>query len=537
MRPSILIALLVFASGNATALRAAAASGPPKLVVLLSVDQLRADYVERYRGTWSQGLHRLFDGGAWFRQARFTYAHTVTCAGHATISTGTQPATHGMILNEWWDRETGRNLPCTQDDNVTNVGYGMTGVPGGDGPGRLRVVTLADVLRTECGARVVSLSLKARSAITLAGQRAEVVLWMDGARWGTSTAYATEPPGFLAALAASHSPASAAGNVWQRRGSEEHYRFVDDATWERPPPGWGTTFPHTIAAAGDNVAGQWKRTPLADAALVELALASLDELELGVRGTTDYLAVSFSSLDYVGHAFGPQSHEVQESLLALDESLAALLNGLDERVGAGEYVVALTADHGVSPIPERIAEYGIDAGRVNPQELASVVEARLVELLGIGPHVASVNHTDLYFAPGVYDRLLATPQALEAVRTTLLAQAGVEGVFQRGELLAAASSDDTAVRAIGRSFRAERSGDLVLSWKPFWIASTSAATHGTHRDYDTRVPLVLLGHGVRPGQYFGPADPVDVAPTLAFLAQVTLPGAEGRVLSEALIGP
>jgi predicted AlkP superfamily pyrophosphatase or phosphodiesterase len=518
--------------------------GGPGLIVLVSVDQMRGDYVERYRGDWAGGLRRLLDGGAWFRQATYSYSHTVTCAGHATISTGTLPRTHGMVLNEWWDRGSGESVRCTADPSVRNLPYGAEpppeGLPG-DGPGRLLSPTLADVLRLEAGARVASLSLKARSAIALAGREADLAVWLDGeGRWTTSSAFADSPPGFLAETAAALAPQTAVGWAWQPRRAIETYRGADDVAWERPPRGWGVTFPHVIGEGAESVASptawavadHWRRSPLSDAALVELALAAADGLQLGRRGTTDYLAIGFSALDYVGHKFGPDSAEVEDLLLRLDESLGMLLAGLEASLGPDGFVLALTADHGVSPIPEGVRAAGLDAGRVSTEDLAAGVEELLVTRLGPGRYVAAMTHTDLYFAPGVYERIDAAG-LLPAVADRLAKGPGVERVFRK-EQLAGPAGDDASLRAHARSYHPDRSGDLVVSWKPYWISSSDGATHGTERAYDTRVPILLYGPGIRTGRYLTEAHPVDVAPTLAFLSGVILPSPEGRVLSEAL---
>jgi len=533
LRSAVAVAVLVAAGVPG------AAGEHPRLVVLVSVDQMRADYLERGRDLWSGGLKRLMGEGAWFRNAAFPYSHTVTCAGHATLSTGTVPARHGMVLNEWWDRASARTVRCTEQEALRNqpIGGEPLAEGPGDGPGRLLSATLADVMRLSSDAKVASFSLKARSAIGLAGQRADAIAWLgDDGRWTTSSHYGPAPA-FLVELAKTVGPGVDAGRVWERRLPAERYTGADASAWERPPDGWTAEFPHAIGPAGAPASvGQWRTSPWGDAAVAKLALGAVRALGLGSGpGRTDLLAVSFSSLDYVGHAFGPASHEVQDLLLGLDATLGGLMDGLDASVGRGRWTLALSADHGVAPIPELAAAAGLDAGRISPASIARDVEEALVPVMGPGTRVAAVSHTDLYFLPGVWENeLRGHPEARAAALSAILANPGVERVYTRDELAGGGADLDATGQRVAASFHPERSGDLLLVWKPYWISSSSGATHGTSRGYDRSVPVLLMGADVVPGSYLTPASPVDVAPTLALLAGVTLSETDGRVLGEAI---
>jgi len=555
-RRRLAAALLVVAS--ATALLGAPPVQParetprPALIVVLVVDQMRADYVDRYAHQWSHGLRRLLSGGASFGQAAYPYMNTVTCAGHATIATGAYPRAHGMILNEWWDRPTGTGVACTTDPAARPVPYdapagAQAPDAGGDSAWRLRVPTLADELRAQLSLapRIVSFSLKARSAIMLAGHRADAVTWLDDAdRWVTSTAFASGPVPFVQRFVAANPVARDFDKVWTRALDERAYLFEDAGVGERPPVGWSTTFPHPLA--GDNGGGsaadqytRWERSPFSDAYLGRLAEAAVDELGLGQGSGLDYLGVSFSALDRVGHPFGPTSHEVQDTLVGVDRTIGRLLDHLDRAVGPGRYVVALSADHGVSPIPEQMLAQGLSAGRIATREVVRQVEEVLEPWLGPGPHVAAIRYTDLYFRPGVYARLRDMPSALNAVIKAIRAMPGVWRVYRSEDMrdANAAISNDPILRAVALSHDPDRSGDLLVVPQPYWINSADAATHGTASLYDRHVPVVLYGAGIRPGEYLQPATPADIAPTLAFLAGVTLAAPDGRVLAEALDRP
>ena len=518
---------------------AIAAAQVPRLVVILVVDQFRADYIETYGSQWTGGLRRLIDEGASFPDAAYPYHNTVTCAGHATIATGSYPATHGMISNSWFDREAGRSVRCTFDPDTPAVSYGATDVErAGESAHRFLVPTLADEMRTQLGGRVrvAMFSLKERSAIGLAGQRADALLWLGGdGSWLTSRAFSPTPVVFLADLMSADPLAAALGDTWARAAAPERYLHTDDAEGERPPAEWDRAFPHPLAGvdgADRRFLERWKTSPWSDAYLARLGVAATRSLELGQREATDFLGIGFSALDLVGHRFGPRSHEVQDLLVQLDRTVGELLDALDRQVGAGRYVVALSADHGVSPIPEQMQAAGIDAGRVRMRAIRERVEDALVPHLGPGTHVAAVTAGGVYFAPGVYDRLVAEPSVLDAAITALAESPGVGKVFRREMLMRGVPAEPEA-RAVALSFHPDRSGDLLFTQKPYWM-SGAAASHGTSNLYDQQVPLIFYGAGIRAGRYRGAATPADIAPTLGRMVSVTLARPDGRVLAEAL---
>ena len=521
----------------------------PKLVVILVVDQMRADYAERYGHQWTKGLRRLLDQGARFPLAAYPYFNTVTCPGHATIGTGAFPATHGMILNAWWDRALGRQLGCTEDLNAKPISYGAP-FTRADSGAPLLVPTLADELRVQLGAstRVVSFSLKARSAIGMAGHRGDAVMWFEAnpGAWITSSAFTAAPVPFVQQFVQTNPVESDFGKPWTRLLPDAAYLFADDEPGEKPAAYWTRAFPHPLRGSSDKpdttFYNAWRKSPYSDAYLGRMAQAAVDSWKLGQGSGTDFLGVSFSALDLVGHDFGPRSHEVQDVLARLDATIGALLDHLDRAVGRENYVVALTADHGVAPIPEQAARDGLDAGRIVMDEIATRMDQALAPFLGEGRPAARVRYTDVYFAPGVYDKLRENPAAMRAAIDAALSVPGVLRVFRSEELAGRPATNDPLLRAASLSYHPARSGDLILVPKPYWFfvpASRSvppgdATTHGTAHAYDARVPVILMGGGIQPGEYFSPASPADIAPTLAFLCGVTLSNADGRVLAEAL---
>ena len=503
------------------------AGGKPTLIVVLVTDQMRTDYLQRAAPHLTGGLRRLTTEGAWFTEAAYPYLNTITCAGHSTIGTGALPYNHGMVLNAWHDRGTGRDRACTSDPDVKNIGY--TGTPtGGDSARWLLVPTLGQRVR-EAGGRSVAMSLKPRSAITLGGQGATSIVWLDDRQgWTTSTAFTKAPLPWLQEFITSHPIAADAGKTWQRALPAAAYAGPDDATGERFPQGWTRTFPHPLnKSAGTEFMSQWTRTPFADEYLARMAMASVDALQLGQRGSLDFLAVSFSTLDLVGHQFGPASHEVQDIVVRLDRSIGMLLDHLDARVGRGRYVVGFSSDHGVAPMPEQTSA----AGRQASTQTVAAIDKALVPILGPGKYAQQSVYTDLYLVPGVLDKLKANPQATTAVLDALRALPGVEHAFRADDVAteAARRSEDPVKRAAALSHHPARSGDLIIVPKQHWLLSTSSATtHGTLYPYDQRVPVLFYGPGVKAGQRTGRATPADIAPTLARLVNFSFRAPDGQ---------
>jgi predicted AlkP superfamily pyrophosphatase or phosphodiesterase len=543
MKPAIALALTLLLVPNPAAQTGQPTQRPrgPRLVVLISVDQMRGDYIDRYHHQWTKGLKRLITEGAWFREADYPYYNTVTCAGHASISTGTVPAVHGMVLNQWWERDNSRQVSCTDDEQQKLITYGVPVKGVGHSARQLMTNTLADEMRLQGwpAPRVVSISLKARSAITLGGHKPDAVIWLDEAdgEWVTSTAFTSAPVAFFANYISRHPLRGEMGRRWDRSLPLDQYVY-DYTTENRRRVALVTeAFPHTVKGTGEEIGGAftdaWESSPFSDAYLAALAHEAIDAMKLG-RGTgTDFLAVSFSSLDKVGHDFGPDSHETQDVLAHLDRQLGALLDKLDRDVGKGNYVLGLSSDHGVAPVPERVKAQGFDSGRVSTAAIGRAIDEVLARELGGGPYRTRVIYTEIYFNEGVYARLLQTPKAMEAVLEVVRKTEGIWRVYRKEEL----SGSDPLTRAPALSHYEGRSGDIKILTKAYWIASTSTTTHGTGHRYDTRVPVLLFGYGIKSGEYLQPAAPIDLAPTLAFLNGITLPDAMGRVLREALTPP
>lgn len=517
-------------------------AGPssPRLIVLIVVDQMRTDFIELLRPHWTAGFARLLDEGAWFPNAAYPYLNTYTCPGHATIGTGALPLTHGIVDNSWYERDTARTVACAEDETVRPVPYDGRGSDIGNSAHRLGAPTLAGVLRRERGARVVSVALKARSAIMLVGPEGDAVTWLDGelSGWETSTAYADAPVPEVKEFLEANPIDADVGKSWTRRLPEHAYAGPDQGAGESAPRGWTSVFPHGLdGEPGGTFRSQWERSPFADAFVGRFAASMVDAFELGAGPHTDVLAVGFSSPDLVGHMFGPRSHEVQDILLQLDLTLGHLFDHLDARLGRDGYVVALSSDHGVADLPEQLqAEGGADR-RLAPVVISRIAEDASRRVAGDGQYVARVNGNDVYFFPGMFEKLSAVSGGVDAVVSALVGIQGIGSAYHQGQLTSLPPNADEALSEAARSYVAERSGQIIVQPDAgFWVMPSSrvATTHGTGNLYDQQVPVILLGPGIRAGRYENAATPADIAPTLAAIAGTALPQADGRVLTEAL---
>jgi predicted AlkP superfamily pyrophosphatase or phosphodiesterase len=538
----------VAASKRAPVAAAKNAHARPKLVVLLVVDQMRGDYVDKFLPQWTEGLRRLVEEGAWFRDAAYPYADTATCVGHATISTGAFPPMHAMVANAWWDREAQKMVTCTEDPNAKNLGYAGVSAAGGDSAWRMELPAFAEEMKFQSNGstRIVTFSLKARAAITLAGHKADAVTWADDGSWVTSSVYGAVP--FVEQYAKAHPIREDYGKTWTRSLPEGSYWYDEKASGAVAPEGWGLTFPHPLrgkAAAtepGASFYEQWASSPFADTYLTKFAETAVESMGLGQGGGTDFLGVSYSPVDYVGHAFGPHSWEVQDILVRLDKDLGALFAYLDTKIGRRNYVVALSSDHGVVPTPEDMQKTGADSGVLHLAELQERMEKALEPFNFAKPAIARITSSDVYFAPNVYEQLKQNPNAMRAVTEAALAQPGVAEIFRAEQLQNRPATRSPTRRALADGYFPGRSGDLFIVPKPYWLMDRTPAgkarsygtSHGAPYNYDQNVPLLFMGFGIRHGEYFDEVTPADLAPTLAALCGVTLASRDGHVLAQAL---
>lgn len=543
----------------------ASAADPPRLVVVVSIDQFPREHLDRFAPLFGEkGFARLLADGADFRQAHHGHFVTATAPGHAVMLTGAYPNRNGIVGNWWYSRERRKPVASVTDDRHPVVGGGRGTEDEGRSPAALLAPTVGDVLRSATGmrAKVVAIAIKDRGAIMMGGQRPNAAFWYDPAtcRFVSSTYYMETLPAWAEAFNASDACTRYVGRSWERlRAGSDYGKLADrdDAPYERDAYGLGLTFPHPVREWSEekNRYAAVVGSPFGGELLAAFARRAVEAEELGRDEVPDLLALSFSSNDYIGHTFGPHSQEVMDATLRTDAVLADLMRFFDERVGSGRWVLALTSDHGVAPVPEYLETRALLPPRDDHYRLATTAaRAKLERALaadffagdpapaGFDGFVEAWERTEpfVYLDHAAIGKL-RPPVSIESVeraaRSHLERMDGVERVYRRSELSALAASRDRIEQMVFRSWHLERGGDLLVQLEPFWLVSDGrlATTHGQPYRYDTHVPLVLFGPGVRAGRFDRPVAVVDLAPTLARLLGIAPPARdEGEVLVEAL---
>ncbi len=493
----------------------------PRLAVLVVFDQMRGDYLKRWRPLFGKGgFARLTSEGAWFQECHYPYAGTWTAAGHATLATGCSPNRHGIIANDWYDPRAGKEVSCVRADRYTLV----PPAPGekkekGAAPHLLLAPTFADALKaaTAGKGRVVALSLKDRSAILPGGARPDACYWTDRAlRFVTSTWYRDREHPWVRRFNQAAPADRWLGKQWQRlRGDVDYTRWsgADDVFGEGTGYRQGRTFPHPFLLGKEGEKRNYHEavsaSPMGNELLLELARRAVEAESLGSRDTPDFLSISFSSNDLVGHIWGPDSQEVLDTTLRADRIVRDLLALLDDRVGKGRWVLVLGADHGICPIPEVTRARGRDARRVVPDLLLRAAEDHLDSLYppgkdeerGKGGWIEGYSNGMIYLDHRRIARRGLKSGAVEsALAKWAAARRGIARAYTRKQL-AGPLVGDSLGQKVQRSYFAGRSGDVLLVPAPYSLLTEylNGTTHGSPHPYDTHVPLVVLGPGVKPG--------------------------------------
>jgi hypothetical protein len=484
----------------------------PKLVLSISVDQFRQDYLMRFRSAYTGGFDQLLKNGAVFTNARYEHFPTVTAIGHATMLTGATPSLSGIVGNDWWDREKRRNVTSVSDESTKLLG-GAGGT--GASPHNLRVSTVGDELKIATGGKgkVIGISLKDRSAILPAGHSADGAFWFDNrtGNFVSSTFYFPEIPAWVKDYNAS-------------RPGDRH----KGAKW----------LTHTLPAdANEKLYAALAPSPFGNELVEEFAERAILAEQLGKRDTIDLLAVSFSSNDYVGHNMGPDAPEVREVAIRTDRILARLFKFVDEQVGLKNTLVILTADHGVAPMPEVNRARRMPGGRLKPGLIFDAVNAALTKKWGEGKWILSPSEYSLYLDWDlIRGKGLDEDEVAAEAKKAALTVPNVLRVYTRRQLMNGAALEDQLGRRVMNGFDARRSADITILLEPYWIYNQRGTTHGTTFSYDAHVPVIFMGPGVKPGRYHQQIAVNDVAPTLATILEVETPsGSMGRPLAEIIV--
>jgi len=539
-------------------------SGKPRLILQITVDQLRGDLPTRYFDRLGDGGFRyLWDSGIVYHDAHHAHANTETIVGHTTLATGTHPSVHGMIGNLWFDRETGFTTYNVEDPKYPLLTKGATvdanteidptqraARSDGRSPAAILVTTFSDELRsnTAGNAKAIAVSVKDRGAISMAGHSG-TAYWFSKSKgeFVTSSYYQDQYPDWVTAFNDTKPAQRFAGKNWNLLHDQKSYLFgnSDDRPWETDVAGFGRVFPHSFGDGKSPYFTTWLTlSPAGDQLVLDFAKRALTEEKLGTDNITDYLSVSFSSTDYVGHVFGPSSLEAEDNILRLDRTLADLFTFIDKQVGLDNTLIILSADHGGPDTPGYLNNLGIAAGYVDPDSWdKDAAIARIKDNFNIeGQLIETYDHPYLYFDSAVKNDPQIDLAALEAAVVEELSKfKGVALAVSSSALLLGDLPDTSMFRAVVNNFNPKRSGDVFIVFEPNWFINdfdglTVASTHGSPWNYDSFVPIVFAGAGLTAKSVYRPVQTVDVAPTLSAFLDIKPPsGSVGKLLEEVLV--
>ena len=532
--PRFLVTLVVTLMwlGPIPAAFASAYNAHPKLVVVIVIDQFRGDYLERYRDQFGEGGFRMFlDHGANFTDCNYDYANTRTAPGHATLLTGSYTSGHGIVANEWWDPEKKKRVTSVEDDNTKLVGASKTG-PGAS-PHNLMSDTLGDELKLATGgkARVFAIALKDRAAVLPAGFSGDAAYWIDQKTgdWITSTYYRADLPEWVR-------------NFNGTRPSERRAEKYLNRQWkDREGNTLGSTAPRTGKNKDDEPAGFYQvvgSTPFANDYQLEFAKELVLYEKLGAGAATDLLVISLSANDILGHQVGPDSPQMRGMALELDRSLAEFFNFLGQQIGMANVWMALSADHGIAPLPDFAKTLRLPAANLDAKALREQINSLLAKkfakkadyVLDLDYPLAWLDKDAFAGTVGAKDESVAEGEVGEAMK-----QIGFTGYFAKSQLARGDIPPTEIGRRYAHSYSPEGGYYVIGVPRPFEVGITKGTDHATPFSYDTHVPLAFYGLAFQPGTYRTHAEPVDLAVTLASLLGINAPtAATGRVLTEAL---
>jgi len=487
----------------------------PKLVLAIVIDQFRYDYLLRFRKDYNSGLARLLDRGAVYTDAHYIHATTVTAVGHSTFLSGATPSVSGIIGNEWYDRASNATVTSVSDPETKLVGSSRAG----SSPRRLLVSTVGDELKSQGGdSKVIGISIKDRSAILPAGHMADAAYWYDDTShsWVTSTFYRDALPAWAQEINAA--------------GPEKKYASAKWVPLENP----GAAPFCVMGASETRLCRSVETAPWGNEMIEDFAEHAILGENLGRHNSTDILAVSFSANDYVGHAVGPDDPAVRDMSVRTDRLLGKLFDFADRQAGAGNTLVILSADHGVSPVPEVNQRRKMPGGRLRGEALIAKINEALSARFGAGKWVLSGSATNLYLDLDLIAKLKLDAAQVERVAADSMAsEPHIARVVTRHELAGGRVQQDSIGRAMSLGYFGPRSGDLFVLQEPYYLFDAAGTSHGTPYDYDTHIPVIFMGTGIKPASYSRAVAPNDIAPTLAVILGVAEPGGSvGHVLSE-----
>ncbi len=514
----------------------------PKLVVGVVVDQMRWDFLYRYYDRYAEngGFKRLLNQGFSCENTFIPYTPTVTGAGHASIYTGSVPGINGITGNLWWDNQLNKSVYCTEDTTVKTVS-GAASTAGLQSPRNLLVTTIADELRlaTNFRSKTIGIAIKDRGGILATGHSANAAYWYDAkiGEWVTSTYYMNELPVWVKNFNAKKLVDKYYQQGWSTLYPIATYlqSSADDKIYEAKPLGKG--FPYDLKQFAGKNFNAILTTPHGNSFTIDMAKEAMEAEGLGADNHTDLLAISFSSPDYIGHTFGPNSIEQEDDFLRLDKDLGEFLNYLDTKVGKGQYLFFLSADHGVAHVPQFLEEHKIPAGKVNLSAVEETMNTQLKQRFGADNLIVSTYNYQVHLNHSAIDNLKLDETAIRKwIVTHLSKQPFILRAFEIDKL------SETTFNAKMKSMLAngyypKRSGDIQFIFLPQWIESygNTGTTHGLWNPYDAHIPLLFYGWNITKGKTHREVYMTDIAPTLAALLHIQMPnGSVGNVIEEVI---
>ena len=505
----------------------------PKVVVGIVIDQMRQDYLYRFENKFSEGgFKRLLKEGYSFKNAHYNYIPTYTAPGHASIYTGTTPSNHGIISNSWFDKVKEITTYCVFDGTVSAVGGNERN--GRMSPRNLKASTITDelMLTSNFRSKVVGVSIKDRGSILPAGHNPTGAYWFDSntGKFMTSTYYSEKLPDWVDSFNKRRLPNQYLSQTWTTLEDIEKYKesSQDDAPYEVPFKGQDkAVFPYDLAElAKDNGVGLIRTTPFGNQLVLDMGLAAIEGAGLGEDSITDFLAISFSSTDYVGHAFGPYSIELQDTYLRLDLEIKRLLDYLDERFG-NDYMLFLSADHGVVEVPLFLEDTKMVGGYLDLKDLEATIKQGLKDRFGNGNWIKSLSNDQVFLDHDLLrDKGIDPLKMRRYLKELLLTVDGVNRVYTADELTEGNATDMIKQR-FENGFNMKMSGDLAISLTPGYLINSgygkAGTTHGSGYTYDTHVPIIFFGSHIRKGTSVRKVAVTDIAPTLSMLLDISLP--------------
>ncbi|WP_324025498.1 alkaline phosphatase family protein [Maribacter sp. BPC-D8] len=514
----------------------------PKLVVGIVVDQMRYDYITRFYDHFgNDGFKRLVEQGFNCKNNHFNYAPTSTGPGHTSVYTGTTPAVHGIIGNNWYDKEIDASVYCASDDTYTSVG--TTADAGQMSPHRMDVTTITDEVRlsSQMQGKTIAIALKDRGAVLPGGHTANAAYWFHGANegnWITSSYYMSQLPKWVNDFNSSGT-AQSYKREWNTLKDIKEYKEsgTDNNLFEGKFEGETTTsFPHNTPALLDKTKDFdiIKATPFGNSLTADFAIEALKQEGLGKDDITDFLAVSFSSTDYVGHMYGVNSKEVQDTYLRLDADLERLFKALDKNVGEGEYTLFLTADHAAVEVPTYLKSEKIPAGYVD----TAANKKRLSEFLqykyGTEDIIKNVSNNQIFLDHKIVKNLdLSLADVQVEIAQEYLGYDAIDRVYTANQMWSTNYTHGVPY-ILQNGYSQRRSGDVLVVFKPGFISyGTTGSTHGSPQIYDTHAPLLFYGMGIKPGSTVNRTEIPDIAPTISALLGISFPnGTTGKPITE-----